>query len=88
MPWVEAARCETIVDTIGKGDVVDEILEPADRLPFLTRLIGQFQAYELEDRNLAQDIVMMLAQAAHRARERDRRRDAQNGAEGHRLLLS
>ncbi len=40
------------------------------RMPFIKRLVDQLQAYELDDKDLAQDIVMMLAQALYRARDR------------------
>lgn len=93
------ARCDTIIDATGKGDVVNEELEERDkigvdgiiysaatkpqlihavqlmferrqiRMPFIKRLVDQFQGYELDDKDLPQDIVMMLAQAAFRARQ-------------------
>jgi Terminase large subunit, T4likevirus-type, N-terminal len=92
------ARCDTVIDATGKGDVVNEILEEESRIavegvvysgvskpmlihaaqlaferqflrmPFIKRLVDQFQGYELDDKLLPQDIVMMLAQACHHAR--------------------
>jgi hypothetical protein len=39
-------------------------------MPFIRRAVDQLQSYELPDDKIAQDIVMTLAQAAFRARQR------------------
>lgn len=39
-------------------------------IPFVKVIVDQLQSYELDDRKIAQDCVMMLAQATYRARER------------------
>ncbi len=38
--------------------------------PFIRRLVDQLQGYEHDDKDLPQDIVMMLGQAAYKARQR------------------
>jgi hypothetical protein len=93
-------RCRTAMDSTGKGDVVEEIIERENsvedydgyvysaankpnilhagklaiergitRFPFIRRQVDQLTNYVVDDKDIAQDIVMAYCQAVYAARD-------------------
>lgn len=94
------SRCRTVIDSTGKGDVLQEFMEREKtvddlegivyssttkpplihagkimlerdgvRFPFIRKQVDQLTAYQIIDKDLAQDIVMCYCQAMYAARE-------------------
>lgn len=57
-------------------------------MPFIRRAVDQLQSYEIYDKDLAQDIVMMLCQGAYRGMQRTRAEAAEMVKDMHRPIAA